>query len=291
MTVYGRLGARICHLVASTSLVGIFEQMHSDGHEKLNHKALRMGPEISIDVYGFRDHTGLIAHMTVVPNARLSDTVGHVYFDFVEKWGAIPIQMTVDGGSEVGWLHSGQTTLREIYAPQISMEQFPAYVSMPSTYNISIESVWQYKCRFNGLSEKDILDEGSIHLHSGDQVHIQTWRWLWPQIIQRSVDQFVDFFNKKRTRNQKAKSMPSKVSPKTIFEIPEEYGLQDLRLPVPQHAINTLQAEIPTSRHEAFRWVSDKFAELAQYVYEEIGAPPLEKEIGWQIFNAMVPKI
>ncbi|KAJ7584904.1 hypothetical protein C8J56DRAFT_892604 [Mycena floridula] len=243
----------------------LISAIHGDSHEKFNHKALRMGRKISIDIYGLRDHVGFVAHMTVVPNARLGDTVGHVYLDFVEKYGAIPIQATVDGGSEVGWLHSAQTTLREIYAPHLSQEQFPAYVSMPSTYNVSIESVWQYRRRFSGLSEKDILDQGSIHLHAGDQIHI------------------------KKTRNQPEKSLPSGTSPKTIFELPERFGLKDLRIPVPQAAIDVLQAEIPTSRREAFRWVSDEFAQLDQHVYIEIGSPPLWMEDGWQIFNEMVP--
>lgn len=67
---------------------GVFQEVHCDGHEKLNTKALRMGP-VSIDIYGMRCHSsGKLLHYTVVPNARCSSTVGHIYLDFVEKYGS-----------------------------------------------------------------------------------------------------------------------------------------------------------------------------------------------------------
>jgi hypothetical protein len=67
---------------------GVFQEVHCDGHEKLNAKALRMGP-VSIDMYGMRCHSsGKVLHMEVVPNARCSSTVGHLYLDFVEKYGS-----------------------------------------------------------------------------------------------------------------------------------------------------------------------------------------------------------
>jgi hypothetical protein len=38
---------------------GIMEEIHADGHEKLNRKALQMG-SVGMDIYAFRDHTGKI---------------------------------------------------------------------------------------------------------------------------------------------------------------------------------------------------------------------------------------
>jgi hypothetical protein len=46
---------------------------------------------------------------------------------------------------------------------------------------------------------------------------------------------------------------------------------------------------IDTSREDAFRWVSDKFDEVAMGVYIGIGSPKLEALSGWAIFDNMAP--
>jgi hypothetical protein len=68
---------------SALNAIGIFQEIHVDGHEKLGEKALRMGPGIGIDIYGMRDHVGKILWLVVVPNSRLSDTIGHVFLDMV----------------------------------------------------------------------------------------------------------------------------------------------------------------------------------------------------------------
>ena len=71
-----------------------------------------MGNQIGAHIYGMRDHTGRIHHMHVVPNARNRDTVAHLYLDFVDAYDGAPIQLTVDGGTEVGLMVAAQTALR-----------------------------------------------------------------------------------------------------------------------------------------------------------------------------------
>ncbi|KAJ7572156.1 hypothetical protein C8J56DRAFT_755185, partial [Mycena floridula] len=62
-----------------------FEEIHGDGHEKFSVKALQMGDGIGLEIYGFRDHVGLICNMTVVPKARCPYAVAHVYLDMVAE--------------------------------------------------------------------------------------------------------------------------------------------------------------------------------------------------------------
>ncbi len=73
------------HLTA----IGVFQEVHCDGHEKLSQRALEIGDGIGIDIYGMRDHTGRIHRLKVVPNARNSDTIGHFYLDFAEEYKGI----------------------------------------------------------------------------------------------------------------------------------------------------------------------------------------------------------
>ncbi|KAK7454047.1 hypothetical protein VKT23_011560 [Stygiomarasmius scandens] len=94
---------------------GVFQEVHCDGHEKLSAKALRMG-DVGMDIYGMRCHSsGRLLHEVVVPNARCSSTIGHVYLDFVEKYGEICEQLTVDGGSETGEMYACHQALRFAY--------------------------------------------------------------------------------------------------------------------------------------------------------------------------------
>ncbi|KAJ7495784.1 hypothetical protein B0H11DRAFT_2190352 [Mycena galericulata] len=271
--------------------IGIFQEIHTDGHEKLGEKALQMGSGIGIDTYGMRDHVGKVLWLVVVPHSRLSDTIGHVFLDMVSKYGAISVQVTFDGGSELGWLAAFQTTLREVFAPDLSAEEWKPVVAVKSTSNIPIESTWSYDRKFNGRSMRDILEEGRIHLIPGDVVHRELFRWLWPKIVQIGLDEFVDYFNNKKTRKQRGRILPSGVAPNVVFDMPGDYGLENLAIPVAQEAIDELRTLIDTSREEAYRWVSDEFDALASEVYIQLGCPKLEALSGRAIFNAMAPLV
>ncbi|KAJ7315502.1 hypothetical protein DFH08DRAFT_893323 [Mycena albidolilacea] len=255
---------------SALNTIGIFQEIHTDGHEKLGEKALQM------------DHVGKVLWLVVVPNSRLSDTIGHV---------SISVQVTFDGGSELGWLVAFQTTLREVFAPDLSAEEWKPVVAVKSTNNIPIESTWSYDRKLNGRSMRDILEEGRIHLIPGDVVHRELFRWLWPKIVQIGLDEFVDYFNNKKTRKQRGRILPSGVAPNVVFDMPGDYGLENLAIPVAQEAIDELRTLIDTSRVEAYRWVSDEFDALASEVYIQLGCPKLEALSGWAIFNAMAPLV
>ena len=51
-----------------------------------------------------------------------------------------------------------------------------------------------------------------------------------------------------------------------VFDMPGDYGLQNLAIPVTLAAIEELRAMIETPREKAFRWVSDEFNVLAAQV-------------------------
>ncbi|KAK6977093.1 hypothetical protein R3P38DRAFT_2582252, partial [Favolaschia claudopus] len=117
------------------------------------------------------------------------------------------------------------------------------------------------------------------------------FRWLWPQIVQIGLDEFVDYFNNQKTRKQPGRRLPSRVAPNVAFDMPQDYGLENVAVEVTQDAIDELRALIETPREEAFRWVPDEFAALAFEVYIHLGSPTIEALSGWAIFNAMAPRI
>ncbi|KAJ7311734.1 hypothetical protein DFH08DRAFT_645651, partial [Mycena albidolilacea] len=85
------------------------------------------------------------------------------------------------------------------------------------------------------------------------------FRWLWPKIVQIGLEVFLDYFNNKKTRKQRDRILPSGVALNVVFDMPADYGLQNLAIPVPQEAVQELRASIATPCEEAFCWVSDEF--------------------------------
>jgi hypothetical protein len=105
---------------------------------------------------------------------------------------AISVQVTFDGGSELGvaFRFSNNTEVsffvsarsgiplspfsenhqythamsRETFAPDLSTQEWKPVVAVKSSSKIPIESTWSYDPQFNGRSLRDILEEGRIHL-------------------------------------------------------------------------------------------------------------------------------
>ncbi|KAJ7815938.1 hypothetical protein B0H13DRAFT_1663671 [Mycena leptocephala] len=177
---------------------GVYYELHFDGHEKLNFKALRMGP-VGIDIYGSRCYSSSkMVKFLVVPNARCSSTVGHYYLDLVEEnWRIV---CCASGFMASNYL-SVPYTSPELY---VSVEDAPAFVALKSTDNIPIESSWHLFTNYVGCDIKQIilLGKANNYFNPALEHHIDLFNWLWPKIIQRSLDQFVDYWNNHTIQTQ-----------------------------------------------------------------------------------------
>ncbi|KAJ7678934.1 hypothetical protein DFH06DRAFT_1465163 [Mycena polygramma] len=123
---------------------GTWQELYCDGHEKLGSLALQMGG-VGLPIYGMKDKWGgEILYLVVIPDDRHSDVIGHVFLDFIELYGAIPQQVTVDKGSETGHLYAMMTGLKTGYAPKIDLTRYPAFVAVKSTNNTPIEGLWRW---------------------------------------------------------------------------------------------------------------------------------------------------
>ena len=64
-------GTRIEPQRRPLNCIGPYHQLHVDGHEKLNHQALNLGP-ITLPIYGAKDQFGsAIMLLIVAPSVRL----------------------------------------------------------------------------------------------------------------------------------------------------------------------------------------------------------------------------
>ncbi|KAJ7633203.1 hypothetical protein FB45DRAFT_745629, partial [Roridomyces roridus] len=272
---------------------GVFQELHCDGHEKLATAALRMGP-VGISIYGFRDKaSGLLCGLVAVPDARHSAVVGHLYLDLLEEFGVFPMQVTVDDGSETGFIYAIQSAIRKILTPNVDTRTWPVFMALKSVNNIPIENLWKWLVKTIGRNLRDLIEDGKTNglFNASSELHIHLFHWLWSKIIQIKLDEFKLYWNYHTPRKNPKKVMISGAPPLEIFRNPANYGLEFLGKEIDQDAINALRETIPSSRDEALRWVPQEFDDAAQEAYEQIGSPKLEARRGWVIFGQMAELI
>ncbi|KAG6907095.1 hypothetical protein DXG01_010544 [Tephrocybe rancida] len=270
--------------------IGPFHQDHSDGHDKLNAQALRMG-EVCLPIYGIKDqYTSFVKHLVTVPNNRLATTIGHVHLDCIDKYQAIPITSIVDQGSELGYFYANQTALRTTYAPDIDKNAYPPMLQVRSTHNTPIEGLWNWFQKTTGRSFQEIVREGFLQgrYNPNSKLHVNLFNWLWPKILQNALDDFTKYWNNHRIRKQADKNNVSGTTPTNAFIVPETYGGKDCRIKVDLTTVDALRKAIPVSREDAMRWVEDEFSDRAQLAYVAIGSPGMEALSGWNTFSHMI---
>ncbi|KAJ7678788.1 hypothetical protein B0H17DRAFT_1015364 [Mycena rosella] len=268
---------------------GTWQEVHCDGHEKLGALALQMGG-VGLPIYGMKDKWGSeILYLEVIPDDRHSDVIGHVFLDFIEMYGVIPQQTTVDKGSETGYIFAITTGLKTAYAPDIDLTRYPACVALKSTNNTPIESLWHW---FQDQCGKNLYiqvtkgrDEGIFN--PNNQIHVHLFNWIWPPIIQGELDHFTERWNVHIICRQRNKLMPSGVSPNELYAHPEYYGGRCFATPVPQAAVAAFRDEIRLTRDGALNWVPAEFDAMACQVYDLLGAPECSAATAWDLFSRM----
>ncbi|EIN11852.1 hypothetical protein PUNSTDRAFT_63217 [Punctularia strigosozonata HHB-11173 SS5] len=266
---------------------GPFHEWHADGHEKLSSKALRIGP-VGMGIYGITDKwTRQIIHTKCYPDVRHAAAVGHILADTISEVGAICIQLTVDHGSETADMGGLQITLR--YA--IDPVQYPPFLTLKSTDNISIESKWKWWLEFGGRNLREEMLRGTEIgiFNGGNPLHCDLFQWLWPQIVQLVLDDFKHAWNAKRIRKQKNVLLPTGGTPNDFMVRPQDYGGERVSIPVDIHNVTEIRSNFDTTREDAFRWVDDVFADAAFYAYQSIGSPELKVSTAWDTFLRMLP--
>ncbi|KAF9450494.1 hypothetical protein P691DRAFT_846664 [Macrolepiota fuliginosa MF-IS2] len=195
--------------------VGPFQKISADGYEKLNQQALNMG-DLNIPIYPYKDKwSGMILKLCTVPDSCTAGAVGHLYLDLVQEWEGIPLQLMTDKGLEIGWQATIQSIFRSFYAPTIDMEVFPPFVTIPSTQNTVIKSLWWWLGKKTGFNLKDtiLIGKHEHYFHAHDPMHHNLFYWIFIPLIQEELNWFHDYWNNHRIRKQAHKTIPSSHSP------------------------------------------------------------------------------
>ncbi|KAF9069298.1 hypothetical protein BDP27DRAFT_1383233 [Rhodocollybia butyracea] len=222
--------------------IGPFHQNGCDGHGKFARLALKMG-NASISVYGYKDKwSDKILKLYAIPDCRSIGAIGHLWLDFVSEIGGIPITLTMDKGSEVGWQYTLQCVLREMHAPHIDPRTYPPAVQMKSVHHTTIEGFWKWLLEKKGLNIKDHILRGKTeHIFSDiASFHIDLFHWIFPPLVQEALDEFGFWWNEHCVRRQPEKIMPSGHIPADALEHPELYNGLNCLIKVPMESVNEL---------------------------------------------------
>ncbi|KAJ7767164.1 hypothetical protein B0H16DRAFT_1716801 [Mycena metata] len=275
---------------------GKFHEVSSDGHEKLGKQALDMG-DIGLPIYGYKDKwSDNIPFIQFVPDSRTAAAIGHLYLDFIETTGGIPIQMTMDKGSEIGWQYAIQDALRHTFAPEINPIIYPVCRLIKSVHNTIIEAFWRWFKEKMGLNLKAVILVGKDQriFSANVEFHLPLFYWVFVPLLQAKLEEFRIWWNHHRVRSQKEKNMPSGHIPADAFEHPQNFGGLDCLIEVPQSAVNDLRDMITEEvgpRDVHLSWFTAEFDELAGNIYEQIGKPMISLETAWDVFEKMLQPI
>ena len=117
-------------------------------------------------------------------------------------------------------------------------------------------------------------------------------QWLWPKLLQKELDTFMEFRNGCKMRKDKNKSGPSGMSRNDAFSLPEEWGGRDCLLklePEDLSVVSELKAELGGDALIAFS--TPEFATHAQLVYDSLMITQLTFENVWVVFVTMLPLV
>lgn len=114
------------------------------------------------------------------------------------------------------------------------------------------------------------------------------FHWIWSKVVQTAVDEFVVYWNDKKTRQQHEANIPTGSAPNVIFDFPQNYGLSNCGVDIPVCDISALRETIPRTREDCYRWVPTEFEGTAHNAYVNLNSPKLDHTTGWKVFGEML---
>ncbi|KAF9522685.1 hypothetical protein CPB83DRAFT_822529, partial [Crepidotus variabilis] len=272
--------------------LGPFHEIAGDGHEKIGALALQM-EGLGLPIYGYRDKwSGKLLKLDVVPDCRSNGAIGHLFLDLVLALGGISLQLNLDKGSEIGWQVAFQTVLREQFAANIALDEYPAVALLRSIHNIIIESLWRWLREKSGHNLRLIILYGKENglIQPSVSYHRDLFYWIFVPLVQSELDDFRTYWNLRHVRSQPQKSLPSNHVPDVAAEHPEMYGGIDCLVRIPSESVDSLRELLneevgPKEKFQTF--YTPEFGSYATEVHDSIGAPTITLSNVWVVFTQM----
>jgi hypothetical protein len=114
-------------------------------------------------------------------------------------------------------------------------------------------------------------------------------QWLWPELLQKSLREFMDFRNGARMHKDNEKAGPSRMSCNEAFSLPENWGSRNCLLEVDVGIIHELKEAM--GGNKILEFVSAEFSQCAQAAYDTLGVVDLNLENVWYVFRDLYPLV
>lgn len=111
-------------------------------------------------------------------------------------------------------------------------------------------------------------------------------QWLWPKLLQKVTNEFMESRNAYRSRKDSKKPGPSGMSRNVAFSLPQSWGGRDCLLPVDCEVIRQIKEEMGGDDILAF--VDHEYAARAEVAYSSLGIADLNFNNVWSVFSAML---
>lgn len=111
-------------------------------------------------------------------------------------------------------------------------------------------------------------------------------QWLWPKLLQKITNGFMESQNAYRSRKDSKKAGPSWMSQNVAFSLPNTWGGRNCLLPVDHIVIKQIKEEMGGDDILAF--VDREFSARAVTAYDSLGIADLNFNNVWDIFTAML---
>lgn len=185
----------------------------------------------------------------------------------------------------------------------------PAHCYLRSVHNISIERAWlRLRLDFGnnaileyekGASSGIFNPDNALHLYvcfllfHFISIHFeiisQLSQWLWSNVLQRELDNFMVKRNGHKMRKDNQKAGPSNCSRNDVFSMPESFGLVNKLLPLDDNQLKIV-SEIKEAMGGDALLDFVPPAQSAQFeaAYNSLGIVELTMENAWHVFEALL---
>ncbi|KAM6501724.1 hypothetical protein JOM56_001701 [Amanita muscaria] len=173
-------------------------------------------------------------------------------------------------------------------------DQVNGYVHAFRIHNISAERSWlRLRLDFGDnavLFFNKGIEEGVYN--SDDANHYQLCQWLWPRLLQKELDKFMEFRNGCMMRKDKEKPGPSGMSHNQAFSLPEMWGGRDCLLGLTDENLSMIQElKAWLGGDKLVSFSKPEFSARAQEAYNSLAIVDLTFENVWGVFTAMLPLV
>lgn len=82
-------------------------------------------------------------------------------------------------------MYAMQRAWRDIYSPDLDVDEWPAFQALKSVHNTPIEGLWHWFSEDTGVSLKQVLNRGKAEgiFHVGDDYHRSAHQYLLDECI------------------------------------------------------------------------------------------------------------